>query len=135
MKALDTNVLVRFLVDAEGDPEQHEIAADFIETHCTAESPCAVSTIALCELAWVLQRAYKVPRADIADQIGELLDAQQLVVADRELMRRALGDYRESSADFPDHLIAWFGKAAGAERTATFDKKAGKVPHFQYIGK
>lgn len=135
MKALDTNVLVRFLVDAEGDPEQHGIAADFIETHCTAEFPCAVSTIALCELAWVLQRAYKVPRADIADQIAALLDAQQLVVADRELVRRALADYRESNADFPDHLIAWFGKAAGAEGTATFDKKAGKAPHFQYIGK
>lgn len=135
MKALDTNVLIRFLVDAEGDPEQHGIASDFIETHCTAESPCIVSTIALCELAWVLQRAYRVPRAEIADQIAALLDAQQLVVADRELVRRALVDYRESNADFPDHLIAWFGKAAGADETATFDKKAGKAPHFRYIGK
>jgi len=135
MKALDTNVLARFLVDAEGDPEQHIIAADFIETHCTADSPCAVSTIALCELAWVLQRAYKVSRADIADQIAALLDAQQLAVMDRELVRRAVVDYRKSNADFPDHLIAWFGKAAGADETATFDKKAGKTPLFQYIGK
>jgi len=134
VKALDTNVLVRFLVDAEGDPEQHCIAAGFIETHCTAESPCAVSTMALCELAWVLQRAYKVPRADIADQIAALLDAQQLVVADRELVRRALVDYRQSGADFPDHVIAWLGRAAGADVTATFDKKAGKAPLFQYIG-
>jgi predicted nucleic-acid-binding protein len=134
VKALDTNVLVRFLVDAEGDPEQHGIAAEFIEAHCTAESPCAVSAIALCELASVLQRAYKVSRAEIADQLAALLDAQQLVVADRELVRRALVDYRESNADFPDHLIAWFGNAAGADKTATFDKKAGKAPHFQYIG-
>lgn len=135
MKALDTNVLVRFLVDAEGDPDQHGIAADFIQTHCTAASPCAVSTIALCELAWVLQRVYKVSRSDIADEISSLLDAQQLHVPDRELIRRAVADYRKSNADFPDHLIAWFGKAGGAKETATFDKKAGKAPLFRYIGK
>lgn len=134
MKGLDTNVLVRFLVDAEGDPEQHGIAADFIQTHCTVDSPCAVSTVALCELAWVLQRVYKVSRGDIADQITALLDAQQLHVPDRELVRRALADYRQSGADFPDHVIAWYGKAAGAEETATFDKKAGKAPLFRYIG-
>lgn len=42
MKALDVNVLMRFLVDAEGDPVQHETAADFIETHYTVEFPCSV---------------------------------------------------------------------------------------------
>ncbi|WP_004580932.1 hypothetical protein [Marinobacter nanhaiticus] len=45
-----------------------------------------------------------------------------------------LADFRESNADFPDRLIAWLGKAAGAEETATFDKKTGKQPLFQYIG-
>ena len=134
MKGLDTNVLVRFLVDAGGDPEQHEIAADFIRTHCTIDDPCFVSSIALCELSWVLARAYKVSRVEIADQIANLLDAQQLVVADRDLARRALADYSESNVDFPDHLIAWLGKASGAEETVTFDRKAGRQPLFRYIG-
>ena len=134
MKGLDTNVLVRFLVDAEGDPEQHAIAADYIQSHCSVEEPCYVSGIVLCELAWVLQRAYKIPKIEIADQIAALLEAQQLVVADRDLSRRALAYFRESSADFPDHLIAWLGHAAGADETATFDKKAGKQPLFHYIG-
>lgn len=134
MKGLDTNVLVRFLVDAEGDPEQHTIASAYIETYCTVETPCFVSAVALCELAWVLQRVYKVSRADIADQISALLDTQQLAVGERELARRALVDYRESNADFPDHLIAWLGRGAGSEATATFDKKAGKQPLFEYIG-
>ncbi|BES70041.1 hypothetical protein RE428_10590 [Marinobacter nanhaiticus D15-8W] len=93
MKGLDTKALVRFLVDAEGDPEQHEIAADFIQTHGTVDDPCYMSSIALCELSWVLQRAYKVPRVEIANQIADLLDAQQLVVAGRELVRRAPGRF------------------------------------------
>ena len=134
MKALDTNVLVRFLVDAEGDPKQHQIAADYIQTHCTVDTPCHVSSIVLCELAWVLQRTYKVPRDEIASQLGQLLDVSQLVVADRDLARRALADFRQGNADFPDHLIAWSGKGAGAEETATFDKKAGNQPLFRYIG-
>ena len=125
---------MRFLVDAGGDPEQHEIAADFIRTHCTIDDPCFVSSIALCELSWVLARAYKALRIEIADQIANLLDAQQLVVADWDLARRALADYGKSNADFPDHLIAWLGKAAGAEETVTLDKKAGRQPLFRYIG-
>ncbi|PAV24544.1 VapC toxin family PIN domain ribonuclease [Tamilnaduibacter salinus] len=127
--------MVRFLVDAEGDPEQHDIASTYIQTHCTVDDPCYLSTVTLCELSWVLARSYRLSRDAIANEIGELLDVQQLQVADRELVRRALADYRQSSADLPDHLIAWLGKAAGAGETATFDKKAGKTPLFEYIGK
>ncbi len=135
MKGLDTNVLVRFLVDAEGDPEQHAIAADFIQTHCTIDDPCFVSTITLCELAWVLDRSYGLNREQITDEIGALLGVKQLVMADRELARRALADYRAGNADYPDHLIGWLGKSEGADYTVTFDKKAGKQPLFRYIGK
>ncbi|EAR23088.1 PIN domain-containing protein [Nitrococcus mobilis] len=51
MKGLDTNALVRFLVDAQGDPEQHEQAASYMQVQCTPESPCYISIVALCELA------------------------------------------------------------------------------------
>jgi predicted nucleic-acid-binding protein len=134
MKGLDTNVLVRFLVDAQGDPEQHEQAASYMQAQCTPGSPCYISIVALCELAWVLERSYKLGRTAIADEIESLLDVRQLIVADREVVRRALADYRHGNADFPDHLLAWLGHVEGCEATATFDRKAGRQPLFEYIG-
>lgn len=135
MKGLDTNVLVRFLVDARGDPVQHQQATIYLQAHCTPDSPCYISVVALCELAWVLERSYGLNSAAIADEIEALLDVRQLLVADREVVRRALTDYRASNADFPDHLLAWLGHIKGCDATATFDKKAGKQPLFEYIGK
>lgn len=62
----------------------------------------------------------------MADQIAALLDAQQLVIADRELVRCALGDYRESSADFPDHLVAWLGRLSGPRERPLSTKRPGR---------
>jgi predicted nucleic-acid-binding protein len=126
-------MLVRFLVDAESDPAQHRQAVTYMEEHCTAEDPCYVSVVVLCELAWVLERSYGLDCGAIADQIEALLDVRQLIVADREVVRRALSDYRAGNADFPDHLLAWLGHVEGCDATATFDKKAAKQPLLEYI--
>jgi predicted nucleic-acid-binding protein len=134
MKGLGTNVLVRFLVDAEGDPKQHQQAAAYMQKYCTPDDPCYVSVVTLCELAWVLQRSYDLDREAIANEIEMLLDVHQLTVADREVVRRALADYRAGNADFPDHLIAWLGHVESCDATATFDRKAGEQALFEYIG-
>lgn len=134
MKGLDTNVLVRFLVDAKGDPEQHHKAVAYMRAHCTEHDPCHVTVVALCELVWVLSKSYGLGRSAIADEIETLIDVRQLNVADREVVRLALADYRAGNADLPDHLIAWLGRHEGCDATATFDRKAGKQPLFEYIG-
>ena len=55
MIGLDTNVLVRYIV--RDDDEQAEAATRLIESKCTADNPGLVSSIVMCELAWVLTRA------------------------------------------------------------------------------
>lgn len=129
---LDTNVLVRYLV--QDDDTQHAVASDVVHSRCTQDSPCHVSVVVLCELCWVLERCYDVDRKGIAQVIEELLDVAQLLVADRVAVREALANYRAGNADFPDHLIAWLNREAGAEKTVTFDKRAGKQPLFEYLG-
>lgn len=52
MKGLDTNVLVRYLV--QDDKKQATLASRYIESSCTQESPRYIGHITLCELAWVL---------------------------------------------------------------------------------
>ncbi len=131
MKGLDTNVLVRYLV--QDDVKQALQASKYIETYCTEESPCFIGQIVLCELAWVLESNYHQSRKEIATIVEQLLQVGQLEVMKPEVVWRALSDYRNSNADFPDHLLARVNEASGCEYTVTFDKKAAKQPAFELL--
>ena len=131
MKGLDTNVLVRYLV--QDDPRQAAVASRFIETQCSVDSPCFIGQIVLCELAWVLESNYGQSRTEIATIIEQLLQVGQLDVMEPDVAWRALEDYKKSNADFPDHLMARINESQGCESTLTFDKKASKQPLFQIL--
>jgi predicted nucleic-acid-binding protein len=131
VKGLDTNVLVRYLV--QDDPKQAAHASRFIETACTKDRPCYIGQIVLCELAWVLESNYQQSRAEIAAVIEKLLQIGQLEVSAPEVVWRALDDYKKSNVDFPDHLLARVNESVGCSSTVTFDKKASKQPAFEFL--
>jgi len=131
MKALDTNILIRYLV--QDDAKQSAVATQFIENSCSMEKPCFIGQITLCEIAWVLESNYGQDRAAIAGVIEQLLQVGQLEVMTPSIVWRALNDYKTSNADFPDHLLARVNESAGCESTVTFDKKAAKQPAFELL--
>jgi predicted nucleic-acid-binding protein len=65
--AVDTNVLVRYLT--WDDEEQAIEAADAIE----GADAIVVPTIVLCELVWVLKRAYRYASPEIIDILRRLV--------------------------------------------------------------
>jgi len=123
--ALDTNVLVRYLVD--DDPEQTRRAAKLIESGTEAHF---VAHIVLCELVWVLGSSYKRPKTDIVAALRGLLEAIQLEIEAPELAHRALARFESGSAGFADYLIEERARTAGCERVATFDKALLREPSF-----
>jgi len=115
----DTNVLVRlFTAD---DPEQASVAADILEQ----ADIVAVSLQSLCELVWVLDRAYKTARSDIAAAIRQLLATRNLVV-NRPAVDAGLA-MLEAGGDFADGVIAYDGSFLGGETFVSFDKKAVRI--------
>ncbi len=131
MKGLDTNVLVRLFVDDE--PEQADRSEAFIRQTYASGSLCYVNKIVLCELVWVLARGYSCERAVIADALESLLSSPQFRIEDEPRVRSAVRAYREGSTDFADHLIGATNRAAGCERTATFDRKAARLDGFELL--
>jgi len=131
MIGLDTNVLLRYIT--QDDPTQSNLATDFIDLNCTEETPGYICHIVLCELTWVLESNYKQSKEIIIQLIEELLQINQLEILQPETVWRALTDYKNSNADFADHLIAHSNKANGCTETITFDKKAGKQPLFKIL--
>ena len=122
MIGLDTNVVIRFL--AQDDEVQSPIATRFI-SRLSREKPGFVSSVVLAEIAWVLSRAYKASREDIARAVEGLLRSTELIIENTEAAYRALGIYQAStSAEFADALIAQTAALAGARQTVTFDRSA-----------
>ena len=77
MIALDTNILVRFLVD--DDAEQVQAARTLLES-LTAERPAFICREVMIELVWVLERAYGLPRDRIAAVLEGLIATEGLEV-------------------------------------------------------
>ena len=125
MIALDTNVLVRFLV--QDDPAQARAASEIIE-HLTDDNPGFIGREVLVELVWVLARAYSYERGEIAGAIDGMLSATELVVEHGDDVGVAVERYRNDGFDFADLMIAAAARHAGASELVTFDRKAAQLP-------
>jgi predicted nucleic-acid-binding protein len=131
MIGLDTNVLVRYLT--QDDPVQSALANAFIEQRLSAAEPGIVGHIVLCEVSWVLSRAYGYTREQVADALGALLTCREFQIESPDLGILALQDYRHGTADFSDYLLGRAHQRLGALSTATFDHKAAKSPQFTLL--
>ncbi len=119
MIAVDTNVLVRYLVD--DDPDQSARAAAFVERLLERDDRIFVSRIVLCEVVWVLTRGYGFSRPEVVRALRGLLKARQVVVEELDAVRRSLDAYAGGSADFADYAILECARSAGCTRFTTFD--------------
>jgi len=128
MIALDTNVLVRFLV--KDDECQSRLATRLIKSAIEREEQLFVSDIVMCETVWVLSSAYRFSRDEILGALAELLRARAVVFSSSDRLARALEAYAMGNGDFADYLIREHAKAAGADTVATFDRSLLKETGF-----
>ena len=122
MIALDTNVLVRYLV--RDDPQQAERARRLLQTELTAEKPGIIGLATMIELAWVLVQVYKLSSARLREIVAELIASPQLVIEEAALIERALA---LELRDLGDAIIHEAGKAAGCSKTLTFDRRFARL--------
>ena len=114
MIGLDTNVLVRLVVG--DDPRQTNQARQFVDRHCTPDSPGFINCVVLAELVWVLAAAYHYGRSEIATAVEGLLAGDDRIVEHHDEVRACLEDYRSGRVDLTDALIGQIGRASCRER-------------------
>lgn len=131
MKALDTNVLVRFLV---GDDEaMMRRATRLLEDAESGGETCLITVPVLLELIWVLRARYEFSRGDIIESVEALWQVRGLSFDPACDIRTFLDTARRHSIDLADALIGVHAKHLGCEATVTFDRKAAKVPLFEKV--
>ncbi len=95
MPALDTNVLVRYLV--ADDRKQFQVAKSFIEDSVEQEVlfvPVSVSV----ELEWVLRSLYELDKAMILTTFNRLLETREIEFQEESSIEVALSLYADNNA-------------------------------------
>lgn len=133
MKGLDTNVLVRHLV--QDDPVQSRLASQFITAECSREKPGFINRIVLCETVWVLESAYGYAREQIAAALERVARTSQFRIEDLPAVWSALRLYRAGKADLADCLLGETNRAEGCAETVTLDKKAARLSGFRLLSR
>ena len=131
MIALDTNVLVRYLVN--DDPPQAE-AARALLAELTSERPGFVCREVAVELAWVLERAYGFPRDRVAAVLEELVATEELRFEAAGDVVRAADGYRRGGAGFSDRMIAAAARRHGVGALYTFDRQVAQLQGAVLLG-
>ena len=129
MIALDTNVVVRFLV--KDDRRQALRARSVVSAAVAKSGQLYVSDIVVCEVVWLLEAAYGFGRGEIAAVLNRLLNARHLSFRSAERVARALEAYDTGKGDFADYRIRADALDFGCEAVVTFDKALNLDAHFR----
>ena len=131
MKALDTNILIRFLVQDDVN-QANKVIQLFTKAEHNKES-LFVPLLVVLEVIWVLQSAYGVSRPDIVLAISNLLQMQVFEFENQSTLREFVISANRYSYDLSDILISHSALSASCETTLTFDKKASRFELFTKI--
>ena len=131
MKALDTNVLVRFLV--RDDKRQAETIYRVFKKAESDREVFFVPLLVVLETVWVLESVYKIPSQEILDSVNELILMPILKFETQPAILNFISSARETKMDLSDLLIAHSAKFSGCECVLTFDKRASNFRLFELL--
>jgi predicted nucleic-acid-binding protein len=125
MAALDTNVLVRFLV--EDDVVQLALAKRLIRRCIREGQTLYVSVSVSLELEWVLRSNFGFAKDEVVLALAHLLSAAELSFESEGALELALLLYKENSANYSDCVHVALAAHAGEQPMWTFDRAAAKL--------
>ena len=129
MKAVDTNILIRFLVG--DDVVQTETVYSIFKKAELEKKELFVPLLVILETIWVLESVYEIQRTEILDSIKDLL-LMQIFKFDHISALQQFAHYAQGNRlDLSDLLIACSAKVQGCESVITFDKKASSFQLFE----
>ena len=116
MKAIDTNILVRYLT--RDDPVQVPLA------DAVVAQPCFLTLTVLLETIWLLSSRYSMVRGQIAEALEALLELPSINTPDDQQVGWALRRFA-AGADAADmiHIVA----SRDADSFISFEKKLARM--------
>jgi len=125
MPALDSNVLVRYIVQ---DDAAQLAAARRLIRRCVAQgSALFVPVTVVLELEWVLRAGFGFGKDEVLQTLSSLFSAAALSFESEHALEVALHLFRKGPAGFADCLHVASAAQAGEQPLWTFDKAAASL--------
>ena len=120
---LDTNVLLRFLLDDHAELSQ--AAAGLFQQAADGKCILILTDLGVAEAVWVLTSYYKLERQAVAESLARMIVKAGIQCPTLESVLDALTRFKASSCDFFDCYLAAQASALGVA-VASFDKDMKK---------
>jgi predicted nucleic-acid-binding protein len=131
VKALDTNVLVRFLL--ADDKAQASRVKRLFEAAERSGERFKITTPVLLELIWVLSAVYELTRDEVILAIELLAQMPILEFESYDDVQRLVRLGRSTRADLSDLLIGIVAQSGGCDVTLTFEKGLKQTELFEQL--
>ncbi len=128
MITIDTNVLVRIMIDDPNETAQITAARKYIAQVGKVFIPQIVQV----ETVWVLCSGYKLSKKEVIALLEHLARNSAYLLEHEQRFSDALEMYRNGKADFSDYLILAAAMKKNTE-VATFDKKFSRSSNVYLI--
>lgn len=130
MIAVDTNVLVRLLINDPDSQDQVNLARDLLQKERIVFIPQIVQV----ELVWVLETAYGFNKSSVITVLRHLQQAPVFILESSALFNSAVDCFENHAADFSDCLIL-YGCLENQYDVFTFDKKFARLQPVKLLEK
>ena len=131
MKAIDTNVLVRFLVN--DDEQQAELVYERFREAENKSEVLFIPLLVVLETIWVLESAYEASKKEIAGSISDLMQMPVFEFESPAAVQGMVNSAHLNSTDLTDILIGQSARVFGCDAVLTFDKKASRIELFELL--
>jgi uncharacterized protein len=121
---LDTNVLLRFLLD--DDLTQSPLSCTFFKRLEDGTESVELEDVVLAESVWVLEKGYRVPRNEISRLLSCVISLKGVGCHGKRIVLEALSRYSSTSCDIVDCLLAARARSKGS-KVISFDADFKKL--------
>jgi len=131
MKPLDTNVIIRFLVN--DDKTQGRKVKALIEIAEETANRFLITTPVILEMIGILSAVYDFTRDETLQALKLLMQMPILEFDDYDGLQKLIRLGQSTKADLPDLLIGLAGKSRGCNATLTFEKGLTQTGLFEQL--
>lgn len=125
MKFVDTNIFIRYMTN---DLPRKADACEKIFRNAIAKKETLFTTdLVIAEIIWVLESYYELPKEDVQDKVGKILNTPNLICRHKDLIIEALTLYCEKNIDYIDAYNALVLKEKGIEEVFSYDKHYDRI--------
>ena len=104
-KLIDTNIIVRFLVEDIKENKQYKLIFDLFEKVEKKEILISIEPVVVAETFFVLTKFYEIPRVEVCRKLIDILGFSGVQITNKNVVIKVLERLMKKKIDFVDSYL------------------------------